>query len=872
MKQMIKYTFAIVTMLLVSLGAKADGKITVNGTVVYDVQGTSQNAYTSTEGTVSASIDNSRLVTLTITPAEGYFVMKDNITAVKTIDGSNAQTRTPGVSTPLDITGDDIVIGPTAKTYTFTMPDNAYDVEVTVDFLAIIDITNATITLSETSYTYDGTEKKPSVSSVKLSGGELNATYYTIDYSNNTNAGTATVTVTGSGIYKNAATATFTIEKAAATIAFETQEVVKSLNDAAFTIQLTNTGDGTVSYESSNTNVATVNASSGEVSIQGGGEATITATVTDKADSNYNYAEKTASFMVRVENLEMEVTVEGYTGRYDGQAHGISITVKTPEDATIKYGTQEGTYDLDASPTYTNAGSYTVYYQITKDKYKTVTGSASVVIERAEAELAWTDEYMGYVMGTSWWGPRLLNPNNLKIIYESDNKRVATIDQEGKITAVGPGDCLIKAIFEGDDNYEPKTVSYVLEIFEEYKLWIGSTQVTSDNHKDILGDGHFFYDKENKWLVITSNTEPKVIESRMSDLTIYINGGSKLERIWFNNEGNAENTGKLYFTSYMNIPGSIDFSTSDASGVISGFSSIGLDEDAFLYLLDPTDGSYQGGKLVTKDGATAQVATIGQYLKPLANGSTVTFPSGKYDTEDLTNKVIDNILNTLIQHAGDSDEDDDYFDSAESAIILNNLNTTSGITLLMDNIEKGELIPGSEEYAVKFRGGLTFMVPDGEGTITLNVKTEAGYKLMLMIGQSEPKEIVQTEQGEVSFDYNVEKPTYCCLYLVQDAATSRGTRIGKRDKHHGSIQSVRVLAQKSSLNPLGEISGFPDSKTPEVEIGSEETTGIKEIKIDNTTNDPVNDDNRWFDMQGRQIEKPTKAGIYIQNKRKVIVK
>lgn len=872
MKQMMKYTFAIVTLLLVSLGAKADGKITVNGTVVYDVQGTSQNAYTSTEGTVSASIDNSRLVTLTITPAEGYFVMKDNISAVKTIDGSYAQTRTPGVNTPLDITGDDIVIGPTAKTYTFTMPDNAYDVEVTVDFLAIIDITNATITLSETSYTYDGTEKKPSVSSVKLSGGELNATYYTIDYSNNTNAGTATVTVTGSGIYKNAATATFTIEKAAATIAFETQEVVKSLNDAAFTIQLTNTGDGTVSYESSNTNVATVNASSGEVSIQGGGEATITATVTDKADSNYNYAEKTASFMVRVENLEMEVTVEGYTGRYDGQAHGISITVKTPEDATIKYGTQEGTYDLDASPTYTNAGSYTVYYQITKDKYKTVTGSASVVIERAEAELAWTDEYMGYVMGTSWWGPRLLNPNNLKIIYESDNKRVATIDQEGKITAVGPGDCLIKAIFEGDDNYEPKTVSYVLEIFEEYKLWIGSTQVTSDNHKDILGDGHFFYDKENKWLVITSNTEPKVIESRMSDLTIYINGGSKLERIWFNNEGNAENTGKLYFTSYMNIPGSIDFSTSDASGVISGFSSIGLDEDAFLYLLDPTEGSYTGGKLVTKDGATAQVATIGQYLKPLANGSTVTFPSGKYDTEDLTNKVIDNILNTLIQHAGDSDEDDDYFDSAESAIILNNLNTTSGITILMDNIEKGELIPGSEEYAVKFRGGLTFMVPDGEGTITLNVKTEAGYKLMLMIGQSEPKEIIQTERGEVSFDYNVEKPTYCCLYLVQDAATSRGTRIGKRDKHHGSIQSVRVLAQKSSLNPLGEISGFPDSKTPEVEIGSEETTGIKEIKIDNTTNDPVNDDNRWFDMQGRQIEKPTKAGIYIQNKRKVIVK
>ena len=865
MKQMIKYTLAIVAMLLASLGAVAEK----TATVTYQKDGT---ATQDEVGTVTYSNG-----TITVTPKDGFYLTAADLTVIKTIDGSNANTRT-GINTPVTVTATDANADPSGVT-TYTIPADVaadkYDYEITANFHTRISIATATITV-EGEYPYTGSAIEPTLK-VEVNGTELTKnTDYTAAYENNINARAAsandapTIKLTGKGKYIDENSTTFTIDKAAATIGYDEQEVVKTLADAAFTNQLTNTGDGTVSYESSNAEIAAVNASSGEVTIKDVGEVTITATVTDGA--NYTYADKTASYMLRVENREMEVSVEGYTGRYDGQAHGISITVKTPEDATIKYGTQEGTYDLDASPTYTNAGSYTVYYQITKDKYKTVTGSASVVIERAEAELAWTDEYMGYVIGTSWWGPRLLNPNNLKIIYESDNKRVATIDQEGKITAVGPGDCLIKAIFEGDDNYEPKTVSYVLEIFEEYKLWIGSTQVTSDNHKDILGDGHFFYDKENKWLVITSNTEPKVIESRMSDLTIYINGGSKLERIWFNNEGNAENTGKLYFTSYMNIPGSIDFSTSDGSGVISGFSSIGLDEDAFLYLLDPTEGSYTGGKLVTKDGATAQMATIGQYLKPLANGSTVTFPSGKYDTEDLTNKVIDNILNTLIQHAGDSDEDDDYFDSAESAIILNNLNTTSGITLLMDNIEKGELIPGSEEYAVKFRGGLTFMVPDGEGTITLNVKTEAGYKLMLMIGQSEPKEIVQTEQGEVSFDYNVEKPTYCCLYLVQDAATSRGTRIGKRDKHHGSIQSVRVLAQKSSLNPLGEISGFPDSKTPEVEIGSEETTGIKEIKIDNTTNDPVNDDNRWFDMQGRQIEKPTKAGIYIQNRKKIVIR
>lgn len=1120
MKQMIKYTFAIVTMLLVSLGAKADGKITVNGTVVYDVQGTSQNAYTSTEGTVSASIDNSRLVTLTITPAEGYFVMKDNISAVKTIDGSNAQTRTPGVSTPLDITGDDVVIGPTAKTYTFTMPDNAYDVEVTVDFLAIIDITNASITLSETSYTYDGTEKKPSVSSVKLSGAELNATYYTIGYSNNTNAGTATVTVTGSGIYKNAAIATFTIEKANLTtvtlaqtdLTYNGEEQTVGINsvkagdlvvsdewyeiDNSYPNKGTNVGDYTVKVNAKNvannnfqgeatttfeiksksianatitltqesfvyngqdqkpdvievkdgqralvldqdytiTNDGGTNVGEYTVTIAGKGnydsqttaskKFTITpksianVTISDIEDQTYtgnaiqptvvvkdgeNTLEKetdyTVSYSDNVNAALATATEHAPTviitgkGNYDSQTtakktftigkadpmlefspaeasitigkeseftkpkltttpEGLSVTYASmnteiatvnastgditpvaageteitatfagndnyndgiahymltvnPKTADLKYSAEsvEITYGEEwTQPTLTNPDNLEITYASSNTKVATVSEAGVVTIvaageteisatsgdtkasyhltvKLADPELRWVDddqevaEGMSYYIGDYFYGPKLKNPHQVKVKYDSDDKKVATIDPEtGVIKVVGPGDTKIKAIFESDGRYSSQTVYFVLVVKEKYNLWVGSTQVSSENHKDILGDGHFFFDEESKWLVITSNTEPKVIESRMSDLTIYINGGSKLERIWFNNEGNAENTGKLYFTSYMNIPGSIDFSTSDASGVISGFSSIGLDEDAFLYLLDPTDGSYTGGKLVTKDGATAQVATIGQYLKPLANGSTVTFPSGKYDTEDLTNKVIDNILNTLIQHAGDSDEDDDYFDSAESAIILNNLNTTSGITLLMDNIEKGELIPGSEEYAVKFRGGLTFMVPDGEGTITLNVKTEAGYKLMLMIGQSEPKEIVQTEQGEVSFDYNVEKPTYCCLYLVQDAATSRGTRIGKRDKHHGSIQSVRVLAQKSSLNPLGEISGFPDSKTPEVEIGSEETTGIKEIKIDNTTNDPVNDDNRWFDMQGRQIEKPTKAGIYIQNRKKIVIR
>ena len=82
-----------------------------------------------------------------------------------------------------------------------------------------------------------------------------------------------------------------------------------------------------------------------------------------------------------VEDQPMEVTATGYSGTYDGQAHG--ITVEAPEGATVKYGEAEGDYSLDASPTLTNAGETTVYYQATKEGFITVSGSATIAIEKA---------------------------------------------------------------------------------------------------------------------------------------------------------------------------------------------------------------------------------------------------------------------------------------------------------------------------------------------------------------------------------------------------------------------------------------------------------------------------------------------------------
>ena len=101
-----------------------------------------------------------------------------------------------------------------------------------------------------------------------------------------------------------------TVMKKSGSISYETTEVNKTNTDAAFIHPLTNTGDGTVTYESSDTTVADVDPSTGEVTINGTGSVKITATV---ADSNkYTYETNTASYTLTISAQPSTLDREGY--------------------------------------------------------------------------------------------------------------------------------------------------------------------------------------------------------------------------------------------------------------------------------------------------------------------------------------------------------------------------------------------------------------------------------------------------------------------------------------------------------------------------------------------------------------------------------
>jgi len=103
---------------------------------------------------------------------------------------------------------------------------------------------------------------------------------------------------------------------------------------------------------------------------------------------------KTATFVVTGKDIPFpsaDVTVADYSGKYDGVAHGIGVTVASGiENVTLKYAVGDGTPTLPwgtTSPTLTDVGSMTVWCEIAAPGYITQTNSATVTILPREVTL-----------------------------------------------------------------------------------------------------------------------------------------------------------------------------------------------------------------------------------------------------------------------------------------------------------------------------------------------------------------------------------------------------------------------------------------------------------------------------------------------------
>lgn len=148
------------------------------------------------------------------------------------------------------------------------------------------------------------------------------------------------------------------------------------------TVTTPETGGGAISYavkEGSEDYIA-VNASTGALTIKKTGTATVIVTAAETA----TYAQASKEVTVTIAKDNITASAAGYTGDYDGNAHGINVSVTKPASgANIKYRVGDGEgYDLTEAPSFTDAGTHTVYYEITAEHYNTKEGSTTITINK----------------------------------------------------------------------------------------------------------------------------------------------------------------------------------------------------------------------------------------------------------------------------------------------------------------------------------------------------------------------------------------------------------------------------------------------------------------------------------------------------------
>lgn len=320
------------------------------------------------------------------------------------------------------------------------------------------DLSKFTASLSADSFIYDGAEKKPEVT-VKSDNAQLTAdTDFTVSYSSNVNAGTATVTITGKGNYSGSIKKQFTITPAdfsgfSAELSADTVTYTGSAQKPGATVKsgdkvLVSGTDFTVSY-SNNTNTGTAKA-------------------TIKGKGNYS-GTITKEFTITPADIsQLTASLSADIFRYNGAEQKPSVTVKSRDkmlvpdtDFTVSYSDNidvgTATVNITGQGNYT--GSMTRTFTITNARIPAVITAKSVTLNQSTKKTSvFTAETDG------------------KITLKSSNSKIVKVSGT-KIIPVAPGKVTLTITAARGQDYEKasKKISVTVRPLTTSKLSLKST-------------------------------------------------------------------------------------------------------------------------------------------------------------------------------------------------------------------------------------------------------------------------------------------------------------------------------------------------------------------------------------------------------------
>ena len=277
-----------------------------------------------------------------------------------------------------------------------------------------IDNSSISVALNPTTYTYDGTEKKPGVT-VKDGTNTLTVgTDYSFVYSNNINAGTGKVTITGKGNYTGTKVLNFTINKRAITV--KASDGTKTYDGAALTNAAVTLTEGTLVSGQSLTATAT-----GSITNVGSTANTVSSAVvksgTTDVSGNYTITKTNGTLTVNKRTLTVKAEAKsktygagdpGLTYTYSNQVSG--QTPKFSGALSRDAGENVGTYEIkqntlalaDNSPFLAN--NYTLAYtgaNLTINKAATATAAAADKTYNGASQTGVTGSYVSWANSTT---------------------------------------------------------------------------------------------------------------------------------------------------------------------------------------------------------------------------------------------------------------------------------------------------------------------------------------------------------------------------------------------------------------------------------------------------------------------------------------
>ncbi|MBQ9025797.1 MAG: Ig-like domain-containing protein, partial [Methanobrevibacter sp.] len=456
-----------------------DGKYYENSTVIDVTVSKVDTSISVAADEVSLNVGESQSVGASIDPADAGVLSYDvdDESVVKVIDGNLTAVGEGSAVVTVYFDGNDKYNKAENKTVKVTVSLN--DASVSADNIDIYVLENVTIVPITTP---EGLEVTYSVDDSSIA--TVNGTGFVVGKKEGSTI--ITVTIVGDGkYYENTTTINVVVKKIATDLVVEPTELDLLVgNNKTITAAVTPKGAGAAVFKSSNESVATVDAN-GIVTAVGEGNANII--VSFAGDDIYD-ASNDVVVNVTVGLNDASVVAEDIELNVGAKIAINPITV--PDGLDISYVVANKdiiSIDDNGNVVGLKAGNTTVMLTVGGDgKYALNNTTINVVVSKIATEII-VDNNLTLNVSDTEVVEAIINPNDAagSLTYEIDNVEVATVDDNGKITAISNGTAIILIKFAENDKYLPSnaTVTVIVNNKENPKKDVNAN-VTVDPIKE----------------------------------------------------------------------------------------------------------------------------------------------------------------------------------------------------------------------------------------------------------------------------------------------------------------------------------------------------------------------------------------------------